>query len=162
MLAVCQTFYSSCFLVGNGRVELRKRANDPLAAAIITRRFLQQHGETNTISPPTGKATLTAKCFSDMHNTAPATANKPAELGWCFIFCSPASPVRCDKEGWGGRRGDKRRSMCVCVWCDAGAPSPLTPNQLPWEPISHRWAHLLQLQSRSTLIDTAFSSSFCS
>ena len=143
--------------------------------------LLQQHGETNSISPPTVKTTLTAKCYTDMHNVAPATANKAAELGWCFIFCSLASPVRCDKEGGRGRRGAERPCVCVCVcvcvsvclcgcvcvcvcscvcvsvmWCDAGAPSLLTPTQLSWEPISCRWAQLLRPQSRSRFIYTQF------
>lgn len=61
--------------------------------------LLQQHSDTNAISTPTAKATLTAKCFTDMNNASPAIANKPAELRWCFIFFSPATLVRCDKEG---------------------------------------------------------------
>lgn len=50
--------------------------------------------------------------------------------------------------------------MCACVsviaWCDAGAPSPLTTTQISWEPISHRWAQLWRLQSRSRFIYTQF------
>lgn len=55
-----------------------------------------------------------------MRNAAAATANKLAELGWCFIFRSPASPVRCDTERWGVR-----------ARCSAVAASLMTPNYRP-------------------------------
>lgn len=129
MLAVCQTFYSSCFLVGNGRVELRKRANDPLAAAIITRRFynstVRQTPSVHQLEKQRWQQSVSLICIIQLQQQPINRQSLDGVLSSVLLLLL-SDVTRRDEGGDGETRDD----LCVCV---CGAMPELRPR---WHPTS--------------------------
>lgn len=129
MLAVCQTFYSSCFLAGNGRVELRKRANDPLAAAIITRRFynstVRQTPSVHQLEKQRWQQSVSLICIIQLQQQPINRQSLDGVLSSVLLLLL-SDVTRRDEGGDGETRDD----LCVCV---CGAMPELRPR---WHPTS--------------------------